>query len=252
MTETKLESIIKYFPLIFIILTTIGYINLQSYYYFFDIEIINYLEISEIILLFFNKSILIILLLISIISIIYLIDDKISQEINDNEKNLEVLKHKEEKTNKRIFKGGWVLIILTIFFIITNIVSANYIGLIFPIGFLLLIIINRIAEKTVLKIIIKKNDSIFSFFIYFGFQILLLFNLLTISNSIENGYKLRYQSKQSKLVCFSYNGKTIETNKKTIYIGETKKYLFLFDKENEETLIFKMEGINDLKFLLKK
>ncbi|OXA91104.1 hypothetical protein, partial [Flavobacterium hibernum] len=84
MIQTKLDSIIKSFPLIFIILTTIGYVNLESYYYFFDIEIINYLEISEILLLFFNKSILIILLLISIIFIIYLVDEKITQEINDN------------------------------------------------------------------------------------------------------------------------------------------------------------------------
>ena len=251
MIETKLDSIIKSFPLIFIILTTIGYINLQSYYYFFDIEIINYLEISEILLLFFNKSILIILLLISIILIIFLIDDKISKDINNNEKDIEALSHKEEKTKKRILKGGWILIILTIFFIIIEMISTNYIGLIFSVGFLVLIIINRIAEKTVLKIIIKKSDSIFSFTVYFGFQILLLFNLFTISNSIENGYRLRYESKQSKLVCFSYNGKIIETNKKTIYVGETKKYLFLFNKENEETLIFKTEGINDLKFLLK-
>ncbi|KIO52061.1 hypothetical protein [Flavobacterium hibernum] len=250
MIQTKLDSIIKSFPLIFIILTTIGYVNLESYYYFFDIEIINYLEISEILLLFFNKSILIILLLISIIFIIYLVDEKITQEINDNKKDLEALKHRTEKTKQKISRGGWILIILLIFFIIVDIIFANYIGLIFPIGFLVLIIINRIAEKTVLKIIINK-DSILSFIIYFGLQILLLFNLLTISTSIENGYRLRYQSKQSKLVCFYYNGKTIKTSKKTIYVGETKKYIFLFDKENEETLIFKTDEIKDLKFILK-
>lgn len=247
MTYSKLESIIKSFPLIFVILTTIGYINLQFYYYFFGIEIINYLEISQILLLFFNKSILIILLLLSIITFIYLIDDEISQEVSNKEKLIQ----KEQKTKKIIFKGGSVIIILTLIYIIVDIISANYIGLIFPIGFLVLALINRIGEKTVLKTIVKKNDSLFSFIIYFGFQVLLLFNLLTISNSIDNGYRLRFENKQSKLICFLYNGKTIKTNNKTIYVGETKKFMFLFDKEKEETLIFKTEEINALKFNMK-
>lgn len=251
MIQTKLDSIIKSFPLIFIILTTIGYINLQSYYYFFDIEIINYLEISEIPLLFFNKSILIILLLISIITIIYLVDEKISQEMDENEKDFDKLNQKEDKTKKLIVKWGWTIIVLTIIYIIIDVISANYISLIFPIGFLVLVFINRIGEKTVLKTLLKKDNSLFSFIIYFGLQILLLFNLLTISNSIDTGYRLRYENKQSKLICFFYDGKIIETNKRVIYIGETKRYLFLFEKEKKETLIFKIDEIKNLKFILK-
>ena len=198
-------------------------------------------------MLFFNKSILIILLLISIITFTYLIDDKISQDVSDKE----ILVQREEKTKKIIFKGGWLLIALTLLYIIVEIISANYVGLVFPIGFLVLVLINRIGEKTVLKTITKKNDSLFSFIIYFGLQVLLLFNLFTISNSIENGYRLRFENEQSKLIYFLYDGKTIRTNKKTIYIGETKKFLFLFDKEKEETLIFKTEEINSLKFNMK-
>jgi hypothetical protein len=251
MIETKLDLIIKSFPLIFVILTAIGYINIQSYYYFFDIEIINYLEISEIPLLFFNKSILIILLLISLIIFVYFIDDKISQEVNDDEKDLQVLEKKTEKFKKTLFKGGWFLISIIIFFIMIDLFFANYIGLVFLVGYLLLIIIHIIIEKTLLRSLIRKDNSSSLLIIYFGFLTVMFFNLFTISNSIEKGYKLKYQDTQSKIICFVYDGKIINTNKRILYIGETKKFLFLFDKLKEETLIFKTEEINDLKFRLK-
>lgn len=250
MLKAEIDTIIKSFPLIFIILTTLGYIHLQSYYYFFDIEIINYLEISEIPLLFFNKAILIILLILIIITISYFVDDKISKEENEIEKyNLERLKNEISKPKIFIHNSlGWIIIFFLIIYIIIDLFFKNYIGLIYPIGYIIRALIYILSEKTILKTLVKNHNTFFSFIIYLGFIVLILFNLSTISNSIEKGYRLRYENEQSKLIFFTYNEKVVETNKKIIYIGETKKNLFLFDKEKDETLIFKMDKIDNFKF----
>lgn len=81
----KLDTLIKLFPLIFIILTTLGYIHLQTYYYFFDIEILNYLELTEIILFFFSKSIIIISAILIIINITYATEIKKENEYKNKE-----------------------------------------------------------------------------------------------------------------------------------------------------------------------
>ncbi|WP_281310005.1 hypothetical protein [Flavobacterium flavigenum] len=250
MLKAELDTIIKSFPLIFIILTTLGYIHLQSYYYFFDIEIINYLEISEIPLLFFNKAILIILLILIIITISYFVDDKISKEENEIENyNLERLKHEISKPKNFINNNlGWIIIFFLIIYVIIALIFKNYIGLIYPIAYIICAIIYILSEKTILKTLVKNHNTFSSFIIYIGFIALILFNLSTISNSIEKGYKLRYENEQSKLIFFTYGEKVIETNNKLIYIGETKKNLFLFDKEKDETLIFKMDKIDNFKF----
>lgn len=250
MVKTELDTIIKSFPLILIVLTTLGYVHLQSYYYFFDIEIINYLEISEIPLLFFNKSILIILLILIIIIISYFVDDKIAKEENEIENyNLEKLKYEISKPKRFIHKIlGWVIIFLLVTYIIINLIFKNYIGLIYPIFYIICALIYILSEKTILKTLVNKHNTFSSIIIYLGFASLILFNISTISNSIEKGYRLRYENEQSKLISFTYDEKIIETNKKIIYIGQTKKSLFLFDKEKDETLIFKMEKVDAFKF----
>jgi hypothetical protein len=250
MLKAKLDTIIKSFPLLFIILTTLGYIHLQSYYYFFDIEIINYLEISEIPLLFFNKAILIILLILIIITISYFIDDKISkEEIEIDKYDLERLKYETSKPKSfTVNNFGWIIVFFLIIYIISNLIFKNYIGLIYPIVYLICGFLYVLSEKTILKILTKNHNIFSTVIIHLSFTSLILFNLFTITNSIEKGYKLRYENEQSKLIFFTYDKKVIETNKKIIYIGETKKNLFLFDKEKDETLIFKMDKIDNFKF----
>lgn len=225
MLKPEIETITKSFPLIFIILTTLGYIHLQSYYYFFDIEIINYLEISEIPLLFFNKSILIILLILTIIIISYFAEDKISKEENEIENyKLERLKNEISKPKSFIHNNlGWIIIFFLAIYTIINLIFKNYIGLIYPVGYMICALIYILSEKTILKTLVKNHNTFYSFIIFLGFIALILFNLSTISNSIEKGYRLRYENEQSKLIFFTYDEKIIETNNKLIYIGETKK-----------------------------
>lgn len=80
---------------------------------------------------------------------------------------------------------------------------------------------------------------------------MIFFNTLTITFSIENGYNVRYNNLKIKEISFLYNNKKIQTNEQLKYIGQTKNNLFLFDKKNQETLIYKTENIDNFKILLK-
>lgn len=237
----KLEDLIKFFPLIFILLTTLGYIHLQSYYYFFDIEILNYLDVSEIVLLFFDKSILLIAGILIVIAISYILDDKLSQETDKEKTKVKI------NTDKHLKKMGYFLVFIMIVRITLNIILGNYISFVFTIGFVICLLIFFLFEKYLFKILIKKFSAFFFLSLFTSLAMLLLVSLLTISTIIEKGYDIRYNHKIIKEVCFTYNDKTIQTSKELIYIGETKKNIFFFNSKKKETIIFKMENIDNFK-----
>lgn len=74
----------------------------------------------------------------------------------------------------------------------------------------------------------------------------LLINLNTITTSIEKGYNIRNHNLAIKEVHFTYNDKNIDTSKQILYIGETKKNIFFFNSKTKETIIYKMENVDNL------
>jgi hypothetical protein len=239
----KLKGLINFFPLIFIILSTLGYINLQAYYYFFNIEILNYLELSEIILLFFNTSILLIAGIIFIVGLSFILDHKIMNEFDIN--NVDSNQTRTNKIQSSLKIGGLFILILIVLQILFNLIIKNYMGIIFPIGFIICGIVFFVVDKYFFNVLIIKSKRPFLFFTtVISFFSLLLINLITITNSMQNAYDIRYNHFQIKQLCFSYNSKTIKTSEELLYIGETKSALFLFDSKNSETIIFKIENID--------
>ena len=91
------ETVIKFSPLVFAILTVLGYVYLQSFYYYFEIELINHLELSEIPLLFYNKSIIIVASLFSILLISYYLNDKLDENQKDLDEKINIEKDPNEK-----------------------------------------------------------------------------------------------------------------------------------------------------------
>ena len=149
----KLDSIINSFPLIFIIFTSLGYIHLECYYFFFNIEIIHYLEITEIALLFFNKSILIVTIILLILLVLQYYENNRIQK--DNLQTSNVNKEINKKQNKSSKYFIWIIIILQTIYIITNLISKDYISLIYTLCFLLSCLLCLVFEKAVLLNMIK-------------------------------------------------------------------------------------------------
>ena len=253
------ETVIKFSPLVFAILTVLGYIYLQSFYYFFEIELINHLELSEIPLLFYNKSIIIVASLFSIFLISYYFNDKLDENQKDldekiniekdpNEKLKILKKDRDESTisfNKKKKAFGITLLILLSLYILSNLITGNYIRLLYPIGYIIFAIIMLIAENRILKILINKSNVFSTFSIYGSFILLVLFNLSIITGSIEKGYNIRYGNSVSKQISFDYNNGEIKTSKSIVYLGETRNDLFMFDRMNSKTYIYKKKKIEN-------
>ena len=91
------ETIIKSFPLVFATLTVLGYICLQSFYSFFGIELINYLELSEIPLLFYNKSIIIVAILFLVFLLSYYLSDKLDEDQNELKRKIDLIEENDGK-----------------------------------------------------------------------------------------------------------------------------------------------------------
>lgn len=245
----KLESATKFFPLIFVLLSALSYIHLEFYYLFFDINILSYLDLSEIVLLFFNKSILITIFIIIIIVVSYILDYRINKETTSKieEAKLKVKRGFRYKTLNNL----WLIMIVTLLiYIVFVLITKDYIGLIFPIGYIILMLIFYVFVRHIAIIFISKHTIIFSFSFWVGIFTVSLFNLLTLTKSIETGYNVRYKNKVIKNISFTYNQKQIETSQALKYIGETRSSLFLFDNTRLETIIFKMENIDNMKIRL--
>ena len=129
--------------------------------------------------------------------------------------------------------------------------SGSYISLIYPIGYAICAIIFLVIEKYFFKILFFNHTPFFFFSINISIVALLLINLSTITNSIEKGYNVRNNNLIIKQVSFLFNNEIIKTSKEIIYIGETKKNLFLFDLKNNETIIYKMENIDNFRVKVK-
>ena len=102
-----------------------------------------------------------------------------------------------------------------------------------------------IVENRILKILINKSNVFSTFSIYVSFILLVLFNLSIITDSIEKGYNIRYGNSVSKQISFDYNNGEIKTSKSIVYLGETRNDLFMFDRMNSKTYIYKKKKIEN-------
>lgn len=247
----KIEFFLKFLPIIFGVLTILGYIYLQSYYYFFDIDIINYLDLSEIPLLFFQKSIIIALIILVVLFYSYYLKYKLLIEISNSVEISDKL-NKKQKTNKKLQRLLGILSIVSIFMVIIgNLIRKNYIGLIYPVSLLIVLFFLNIIYENIFKPYSAKLNIFSIFSAGFSFLILNLYCVFIITDNLEKGYHLRYDYYDSKSISFTYNDKIFNTDSNTVYIGQTKNNLFLFDRKKDEVLILDIKKVDYLKNILK-
>lgn len=276
MKSNQIEKILKLIPIISGFVTILGYINLNIYYSFFGIKIVNYIDFSEILILFFDEALLLLFLLITALLISFFLD-KNELKLNGNElkkdkkmypkedilQELEDLKIRKIELNKN-FKTRitelkkktksfdiWATIIiglLTLISITIDLISKSYINLVFTISFLIFLILSLLIVKPFISYCVEKKISVFLTFSILSCSYITLYIMLsTISDSIKIGYNKKYSTTESKELSFNYNSHKIKTTESIIYIGETKSNLFLYDRINNETLFFKRNDLENFK-----
>lgn len=237
-----LALIKKYFTTEFLTVITLliygwGFLYNYSYYNNFNINIISYLSLQDILLgtipyifsalmTFAIIQTLVLLLIYFILSVIFLI----------NKKNL--FNHLNIIIAISAFVEG---VILTLFLILTHL---NYIILkidnyIYQ-KYILPSLLLGIAVKLLYSINVSKNKNAFKFGIAYIIYILFLINILRANTS----YLHITKSKSNFISTFELsNGKSYSTNDSILYIGETNSTIFLFAKPKNNTIIINKANV---------
>ena len=265
-----MDNAVKSISVIYFALILLGYINLYSYYWFFDIEIYNYISATEIALSF--TSILFTILLVSsgriIVMLYHITTDK---EVNrfdeikyDRKKLKSVFKILFNKKIRPKFKLKTKIILVIGLLCNTNIVllgvslfwlyklfygyyydvqellKINEFVLFISLLYMYIIIMDsafKRIEKFVFYVTGKKNwklsYSILNFLIIIVFT--LFFNTIKYKKVITGNPLYGLEIEMQKGI--------LKTDTNLVYIGSTNEYIFLRNLKEEKNVILKDDNI---------
>lgn len=242
------KSNLTVITLIFYIL---GYTYLVIYYFQFDISIVNYINLLDIIFTTINSLAILLLtylfieFLLFIVGILILntifrlfIRRKFLKRLGDNTRVQKYLKFRNEKHDSDNIKGCTLFLLLLSTFLLLYYSDEKILisSLFFP---FFIIKLHQIIPKEKGEIQIQLNQ----FFLgLLTFMFILCFSYW--------GYKDGISAKNNKgqYIEFKEQGILYNTNSDSLnFVGETNGYLFLYNNKNRETLIFSKSGISNLK-----
>ena len=240
-----IDRTIQYLPILSVILIFFSAINLHSYYIGFNISIFNYLEISELPILIFEDIILLlfVFLPISLMFIIEFKTDKKNEKVNNNK--LKILL-KKNKNFRNLFRGFLILINLYISLVIVNFVNLICFGKKIDLSILYFL---QDYDESITKIILiviflisliffTNNTSLFNKNEKIFLKLISIFILIACFGLLKSSY---FKGNDNKLVGqIMYNKKRIFLDNNISVIGQSKNYIFLYNKNcNSTRVIFK-------------
>jgi len=219
---------IKALPLISVVLIICGYFSESSFYEHYDIDIIHYMETSEILLSFlpFFKAIIFPVLLFSFIGFTF-----------------DFSETKEKQKWKRILKiiGSFfgIAILIALMFSLKVVYFMKF-GKAFANTIFFLCMFSLIFGNVLKSLRLKIKVNLF-------YVILLVMLFVTIFISSFNFS--RYETVKEGLVevSFSYNNESVSTNCNNRFIGRTQKYLFLRNVEKSITSAYELDEVKNFK-----
>lgn len=220
--------------------------NLQ-YYKEFGISINRFLELSEMLLLFLNKLIILVgtLLFGSILAI------KLLDSDSEHFEQVEGLK-KDGRSLKWLWKRFfiiWMQLIPTILGWIYTLIIGNPLHhlfekilitqiTLFVIGFTFRIFVPALEKLSGTKLTIGIHNLLFSFAIALP---------IVYSYAQTEVYSVKYGGMNSNVRIETVNGPLVN-DQKHYYIGNTRQYLFFYDQVANETAVYPMSDIKKISF----
>ncbi|WP_103071846.1 hypothetical protein [Aquimarina sediminis] len=264
--ETTLKTIKDYLPLIYIFLVCFGYFNKTLYYDKFGIDILHYLTIPELVLMFIPVgSMLVSALLFVVILIAPMVvfgnnnDDFESETRKDGSsiyKRLDKMSNnKFGKISKNIY---WLVEIMTSVYLnfvpmllfaylaiglkFDNIPYSTKIPIVLMIFWGLIFLLKFIfrSSKT-------KHNPRLNLFVYL---IMMLVCFIVYSDMSLKEAEEILSGKSICYVKFMIDERSVETNKNLLFFGQTNEYVFLRKIDSQENYIYNKKEIKE--FVYKK
>lgn len=272
----KNNEVLKYVPFLTGVLIFLGYLNLQFYYRYFNINIYEFITTGELVLSFLPILFTIIIVVIILIFIAVVGNSNIhNSAYSEREKEkfdskLQKQKFYENYNFENLKKLKWYkqLIILVIspiqfilsfsFHIVVIIgviiilyeISTNpkqiykikvFIGVIF--GLLYIGYSNFFTDKILddLNRIFRRNMKYYLLTAEASFVLMfynITFNYCDASRVLDG--------KPEYFVSFKYNDSLYYTNNKNVYVGKTQEYIFTYDINSNLTYIFPAKEVMNL------
>jgi hypothetical protein len=249
-----MENLKNNLPFITIGLLVLGFARLVAFYDFFGINIVSYLETTEILQLQFGffalSAIIIILFSLQLL-------DSVGKAIKKREEASSIPNPPENKD----YKAPWFVknsfrILLgfgTAIFVAKNYYDYHAIGIIVPlhvelmavIGFLFLISLDlKHLDSAIDRLSKTDPKAITAYVITFLFLILTLAVVLMVRS---DAYDILTKKTESEAT-FVLDSRTITSDSALVYIGKTRNYVFLYDKIKEQAEVIPIDKINDSYF----
>jgi hypothetical protein len=244
------KTLKNFIPFIGTLLIVVGYLKISLFYKHFNIEIINYLEFSEILTIFLPDILKYCLFIFLGIGANFLLESKsetekyhnIKVELTNSIKLKDRFKNHYNLNKELVWLSILILFIYLISFIWLREKFWDTLMGTFIIPSLLLFNILLLEFRNKYKILYNKYfDPTINNIILLIF----LFGLLTVS-SVHSEIK-ETESKQELKITFSYLNETLNTSKSLKYVGQTRNFLFLYDLKKKESRIFEISELRNYK-----
>ena len=239
-----IEKLIKLFPLFTAYVILLGIWRLTIYYNNFNINVIDFLNFSEILTSFLDKAILVIstiILVLTLFGLIFLLFEDSIYKVN-------------------VTKGYKPILIILISLILLfadliyhtlepsqDKVSLWRVIAKIIVNFLVFAIFSFFYIKGLIKKKQKNQQLYFHIFVLL-FTVIGFFSFNSLAK--YNSY-LNYDIKRNKKymnVSFILDDRLIQGDSTHYYIGKTNNYLFFYDEEKDKTTVYPMNRIKEISF----
>ncbi|NLU93232.1 hypothetical protein [Chitinophaga sp. Ak27] len=241
-----MKKVLEYLPLCTICLLYFGFCNLYYYYIEFGIDIYNYISSTEILLSFFPR-----IVIFSSTVYIGLIQMIFNQKIKNIDTSSVVEREEAGEGNVSRKAPNAALIFIAIFYAIL------------VVGALLLTRVWHFRHYELqdwylfasflfligLLFVLKRYNEL-GFILNYSFVASLAL-VIFIGQEIGNyrrfdAERTKFGTRSIKEMSFLYNGHRVKTTDSLIFVGQTQNNIFLYDKRDSTSIMYKMGSIDSL------
>jgi len=245
------QDFLKLTPLFYVYIVLISFMKQYIYYQFFNINISDYLELSEILVSFLDDTFIYGLFIIYVIAVYFFMSKGYVRFMNLISRKILTFIHwlskKERKSVQILDKHVWIFFLVIavgygIIFFRNAIHHHDWIVFAFvrPILIISIIVLFLIFHYS--KLADKLNNIIIKELILFAI-ILFLFN---IERAVLAVNQVKYKN-EVYISEISYRDLNIKSDETNYFIGKTTNYIFLFNKNDNQTTAYSLNGIRYIK-----
>lgn len=252
--DINVDKLLKWISALYILATVGGAIYISCYYWVFNINIFQYIQVGEVILQFVH-AIPFLLFHILLIAAIFLMFKNRLEKFHVEVDKIEALKvqsnqysdqlYKLRRQWKRVFMYGsivtGIILVLLIYYLLARKFSIDFWGLLF--GYMIVAIIVTSLVLAPEKWFYKKFKIVLGFRtrLYSAFLILYFWSVIYFALFVAFSYRTKELYTPSKEVEFFYDSQKVNTSDSVIFVGMTLNYIFLYNRVNKVTSVFEKE-----------